>query len=231
MLCHFSHVWLSVILWTVAHQAPLSIGFTRQEYWSGLPCPPSGDLPNLGIESVSLISSALAVGFLPLAPLGKPNLFTPGIYNGSAVFCSERTLYQLLLLIFRQMSIQSHVLNYSRTWTEQGQPRSHKGFGLELNKNYKKVPARGKNLSHVTCCLDLLLHICAPAFWLSSLSCWEYWFLNVFILRQPALLCFLFCFTFRNVPSLLSAVLTFSTDLHCDPLLWPSTSVVWVCFH
>ena len=36
--------------WTVAHQAPLSMGFFRQEYWSGLPCPPPGDLPNLGIE-------------------------------------------------------------------------------------------------------------------------------------------------------------------------------------
>ena len=39
--------------WTVAHQAPLSMGFSRQEYWSGLPCPPSGDLPNPGIESRS----------------------------------------------------------------------------------------------------------------------------------------------------------------------------------
>ena len=38
------------ILWTVAHQAPLSRGFSRQEYWSGLPCPPQGDLPNPGIE-------------------------------------------------------------------------------------------------------------------------------------------------------------------------------------
>ena len=37
-------------LWTVAHQAPLSMGFSRQEYWSGLPCPSPGDLPDLGIE-------------------------------------------------------------------------------------------------------------------------------------------------------------------------------------
>ena len=39
--------------WTVAHQAPLSMGFSRQEYWSGLPCPPSGDFPDPGIEPVS----------------------------------------------------------------------------------------------------------------------------------------------------------------------------------
>ena len=44
------------ILWTAAHQAPLSTGFSRQEYWSKLPCPPPGDLPNPGIEPVSLVS-------------------------------------------------------------------------------------------------------------------------------------------------------------------------------
>ena len=45
-----SCVWLFEIPWTVAHQAPLSMGFSRQEYWSGLPCPPPGDLPNAEIE-------------------------------------------------------------------------------------------------------------------------------------------------------------------------------------
>ena len=50
--------------------APLSMGFSRQEYWSGLPCPPPGDLPDPGIEPASLISLALAGGSLPLAPPG-----------------------------------------------------------------------------------------------------------------------------------------------------------------
>ena len=45
-----SRVWLFVTPWTVAHQAPLSMGFSRQEYWSGLPFPSPGDLPNPGIE-------------------------------------------------------------------------------------------------------------------------------------------------------------------------------------
>ena len=45
------------------HQAPLSMGFSRQEYWSGLPCPPPWDLPNSGIELMSLMSPALAGGF------------------------------------------------------------------------------------------------------------------------------------------------------------------------
>ena len=55
-----SPVWLSATLWTIAHQAPLSMGFPRQEYWSGLPFPPPGDLPHPGIESVALTSPALA---------------------------------------------------------------------------------------------------------------------------------------------------------------------------
>ena len=49
--------------WTVARQAPLSMGFPRQEYWSGLPFPPPGDLANPGIEPVSVLSPALADGF------------------------------------------------------------------------------------------------------------------------------------------------------------------------
>ena len=49
--------------WTVAHKAPLSTGFFRQEYWSGLPCPPPGDLPDPGIEPGSLMSPELAGEF------------------------------------------------------------------------------------------------------------------------------------------------------------------------
>ena len=63
MLSRFSRVRLFATLWTVAHQAPLSLGFFRQEYWSGLPCPPPGHLPNLEIEPASLMSPALASGF------------------------------------------------------------------------------------------------------------------------------------------------------------------------
>ena len=48
--CHFSYFWLFLILWTIPHQAPLSLGFSRQEYWSGVLCPPLGDLPNLWIK-------------------------------------------------------------------------------------------------------------------------------------------------------------------------------------
>ena len=63
VLSHFSRVRLFVALWTVACQDPLSMGFSRQEYWSGLPCPPPEDLPDPGIEPISLTSPALSGGF------------------------------------------------------------------------------------------------------------------------------------------------------------------------
>ena len=63
MLSRFSHIRLLVTLWTIACQAPLSIGFSRQEYWSRLPCPPQGDLPDPGIKPTSFTSPALADGF------------------------------------------------------------------------------------------------------------------------------------------------------------------------
>ena len=59
-----SRVRTFVTPWTVTCQAPLSVGFSRQEYWSGLPCPPPGDLPNPGTETMSHMSAALAGGFL-----------------------------------------------------------------------------------------------------------------------------------------------------------------------
>ena len=62
----------SVTLWTRAHQAPLSMGFSRQEYWSGLPCPLPEDLPDPGIKPMSVVSPALADGFFTLAPPGNP---------------------------------------------------------------------------------------------------------------------------------------------------------------
>ena len=63
LLSHFSCLWLSVTPWTIAFQGPLSMGFSRQEYWSGLPWLPPGDLPNPRIKPSSPISPALASRF------------------------------------------------------------------------------------------------------------------------------------------------------------------------
>ena len=58
--------------WTVAGQATLSVGFSRQEYWSGLPCSPPGDLPNSRIKPPPPGAPALAGGFFTTEPPGKP---------------------------------------------------------------------------------------------------------------------------------------------------------------
>ena len=63
LLSRFSPVGLFVTPPTIALQAPLSMGFSRQEYWSGLPCLPPGDLPDPGIEPASVMSPAVAGGF------------------------------------------------------------------------------------------------------------------------------------------------------------------------
>ena len=68
-VCVLSHVGFLVTPWTVAHQPPLPMEFSRQEYWSGLPFPPVGDLPNSGIEPAS---PALVGRFFTTEPPGKP---------------------------------------------------------------------------------------------------------------------------------------------------------------
>ena len=70
----FISVQLCVTLQTIAHQAPLSKRFSRQEYWCGLPCPPPGDLSRPGTEHVSLSLLYWQAGSLPLGPPGKPQL-------------------------------------------------------------------------------------------------------------------------------------------------------------
>ena len=88
MLSHFSRVQFFVTLRTVACQAPLSMGFSRQEYWTGLSCPPPGDLSDPGIKPMSLMSPALAGGFFTISAtreaLSYPlySLFSSGIPSG-----------------------------------------------------------------------------------------------------------------------------------------------------
>ena len=71
MLSHFNCVQLFATLWSIAHHVPLSMGFSRQEYWSGLPFPASGDLSDPGIKPKSPVSPALHVDSLPAEPQGS----------------------------------------------------------------------------------------------------------------------------------------------------------------
>ena len=74
MLSRFSRIQFFATLWTTAHKAPLSMGFSRQEQWSGLPCCPPGDLPGSVTEPTSFVLCLprWQAGSLPLAPPGKP---------------------------------------------------------------------------------------------------------------------------------------------------------------
>ena len=83
-----SHVWLFATPWTVACQASLSMGFSRQEYWSGLPFPPPEDLPNPGIEPASpksLASPALAGGFF--TTVDALSIFLVKMHSSLSMFC------------------------------------------------------------------------------------------------------------------------------------------------
>ena len=95
----FSHVRFWDTLWTVACQAPLTVGFPRQEYWNGLTSPSPGDLPDPGIELSSLRSPALQAGSLPLAPPGKPKKSTR-YFNKTDLTESQGTHACLLTMSF-----------------------------------------------------------------------------------------------------------------------------------
>ena len=92
LLCNILYCVLSCLIqcaqpfatpWTIAHQAPLSMGFSRQEYWSGSPFPPPGDLPDPEIECMSLMSPALAGGF-----------FTTSTTWEALLYCNNYSLEQ-----------------------------------------------------------------------------------------------------------------------------------------
>ena len=87
VLSRFSHVWLFGTPWTLACQAPLSMGFARQEYCSGLLSTPLGDLPDPGIKSTSPAAPALQGTFFVSVPPGKP-LFTKYQVSGNPLQCS-----------------------------------------------------------------------------------------------------------------------------------------------
>ena len=95
VLSHFRHVQLFAAPWTAAHQAPLSMGFSRQKYWSGLLHLPPGDLPDPGTDPCHLHLRHWQAGSLPLAPPGKPPLFLVGKDHKQA-FHSPRFYWESL---------------------------------------------------------------------------------------------------------------------------------------
>ena len=90
VLSRFSRVQLFVTPWIVAQQAPLSMGFYRQEYWSGWPCPLPGDLPDPGIKPASLMSLSLAGGFFTTSVTWE-NLIHPFLLSTRRGFSHKQT--------------------------------------------------------------------------------------------------------------------------------------------
>ena len=100
VLSCFSHVRLCAIPWTVTHHAPLSMGFSRQEYWSGLPCCPPGDTPDPGIQAVPLMSPALAGGFFTTSATWEALLWSLNSFNFFQKFlrCKKNYIYLSIYL-------------------------------------------------------------------------------------------------------------------------------------
>ena len=96
MLNRFSSVWIYVIPWTITHQAPLSMGFSRQKYWSGLPFPLPGDLPTQGLNLCLLCLLFWQAGSLPLVPFGKPSV----IFNTQNKLQCPQNISDYVLSIF-----------------------------------------------------------------------------------------------------------------------------------
>ena len=145
MLSCFGHVWLFATLWTVAHQTPLSMGFSRQEYWSGLPFLSPGDLPNWGIKPASLLSPALASRFFTTAAAKSlqscPTLCDPidGSPPGSPVsgIPQARTLEWVAISFSNARKWKVKVKSLSRVWllatprTAAYQAPPHMGFSRQ----------------------------------------------------------------------------------------------------
>ena len=98
VLSHFSCIQLFATLWTVARQAPLSMGFSRQEYWSELLCPPPGDLPGLGIKTMSCLLH-WQVGSLPPVPPGNHYNNNFNLYKTMETILGRRVMINLEVII------------------------------------------------------------------------------------------------------------------------------------
>ena len=99
----------SATLWTAARQAPLSMGFSRQEYWSGLPCPPPGNLPDPVIKPTSLMSPVLAGGFFTTSTTWEAHVYVRIGVN----ICVYMHVYMYALCIYGCMHICMSIYVYA----------------------------------------------------------------------------------------------------------------------
>ena len=124
MLSRFSHSRFFATLWTVTHQAPLSMGFSREEYWSGLSCSPPGDLPNPGIEAASPRLLHWQADSLPPSHQGSPTVSHTGIQIStlqltSYMISGKQLLtwcFSFLISKWGWQLLHRSVINWIRSW-------------------------------------------------------------------------------------------------------------------
>ena len=152
VLCHFSRVRLFATLWIIACQAPLSMGFSRHEYWSGLPCPPPGDLPDPGIRPASLMSPALAGSFFTTSATWEAQVW---VLSGHSFSSSLHTSSQppARFSLYTRMGNRMW-LPWSPFSAVPGRGTQAFGLGLFMpipigNKRRRKMKARTKMVSCV----------------------------------------------------------------------------------
>ena len=135
MLSCFNLVWLFATLWAIAHQAPLSMRFSRQEYWSGLLFPSLGDLPDSGIEPESPMSPALAGWSFTTSTY----IWQKYLYICLCVYICVHTHTYIYVYIYKTKSIRRQqamifLKNEQKTWTNfqtnSGQRRHEKFLGV-----------------------------------------------------------------------------------------------------
>ena len=156
-----SHVWLFATLWTVSPQAPLSMGFSRQEYWNGLPFPTPRSLPNPELKPTSLASPELSgkfsttdcISWEALIMYADPNANTEGFY-GKKIACNPGICLNIPLNIYlMKQNLQDWFIHFMRvTCPEQPVDNSWMRITLIKKSNLLKVKTRtetqGRARSH-----------------------------------------------------------------------------------
>ena len=179
MLSCFSCVQLFVTLWTIAHQAPLFMGFSRQEHWSGLPFPSSGDFPNPRIKPMSLTSPALASGFFTTSTTWEA--FYTNIWGSSFYSCLDNPHRQRSLMGYSPWGLKE---SDTTEWLSTAQ---HTAFILnkQTNKQNRSVNS-GSKLPHRD------MHSPADLLHFFQITSWTLWAFE-FVFLCPLLLSITTC--------------------------------------
>ena len=152
VLSHFSHVWLFATLWTLAHQVPLSMGFSRPEYWSELPFPSPGDLPNPEMETMPLLSPAMASQFFPTSTTWEANFRIKSYYFSTSLCWKKKCISK------NEMKMKGGILSEIKHWI------------CTVNTIYNNKP--GQCIMSLTC-RKLPWGICSILSWQSGRLVWE----------------------------------------------------------